>query len=272
MFKYSAAVIALATGASAFAPALTGARFSTHLNFEYGKYDEQLWDHAAKKDVYATWDPNAPRSTTNFNPFETFQGNSPDASGIYPGENRYKDPIRGDVNFTQMMEEKADMEDIGNNPKPGAAPGCPGCKPGGTMPGGGAAGAAPAAAPAAAAPAPVAAAPAPAAPAPAAAPPADGSFAYGKYDDQLWDHTAKQDVYSTWDPNSPRTTSNFNPFETFDGNSPDASGIYPGENRYKDPIRGDVNFAQMMEEKADLEDMKANPKPGEAPGCPGCKN
>lgn len=31
-------------------------------------------------------DPNAPRSTRNFNPFETFKGNSPDASGIYPGE------------------------------------------------------------------------------------------------------------------------------------------------------------------------------------------
>ena len=120
-FKYSAAVLALATGALAFAPALTGARFSTHLNFEYGKYDDQLWDHAAKKDVYSTWDPNAPRTTNNFNPFETFQGNSPDASGIYPGENRYKDPIRGDVNFAQMMEEKADMEDIGANPKPGVS-------------------------------------------------------------------------------------------------------------------------------------------------------
>ena len=48
-----------------------------------------------------------------------------------------------------------------------------------------------------------------------------------------------------------------------DSNSPDASGIYPGENRYKDPIRGDVNFQQMMDEKADMEAMKANPKAGE---------
>ena len=118
-FKYSAAVLALATGASAFAPALNGARFSTHLNFEYGKYDDQLWDHTAKKDVYSTWDPNSPRSTTNFNPFETFDGNSPDASGIYPGENRYKDPIRGDVNFQQMMDEKADIEAMKASPKAG---------------------------------------------------------------------------------------------------------------------------------------------------------
>ena len=121
------------------------------------------------------------------------------------------------------------------------------------MPGGDAAAAAPAPAPAAAAP--VAAAP-------AAAAPADGSFAYGKYDEQLWDHAAKKDVYATFDPNAPRSTTNFNPFETFEGNSPDASGIYPGENRYKDPIRGDVNFQQMMDEKADMEEMAANPKPG----------
>jgi len=164
-----------------------------------------------------------------------------------------------------MMDEKADLESIGANPKPGAAAGCPGCKPGGTMPGGGDASASPA-------PAPAAAAPAPAAAAPAAAAPADGSFVYGKYDDQLWDHAAKKDVYAAWDPNSPRSGTNFNPFETFEGNSPDASGVYPGENRYKDPIRGDVNFQQMLDEKADIEAMQAAPKAGAAPGCPGCKN
>jgi hypothetical protein len=42
--------------------------------------------YLAKKDVYNKWDPSAARSTRNFNPFETFKGNSPDASGIYPGE------------------------------------------------------------------------------------------------------------------------------------------------------------------------------------------
>jgi len=169
-----------------------------------------------------------------------------------------------------MLEEKADLEAMGAAPKPGAAAGCAGCKPGGALPAGGDGTAAPAPAPAAAAP--VAAAPVAAAPAPAAAPPADGSFAYGKYDDLLWDHAAKKDVYASYDPNSPRTTSNFNPFETFDGNSPDASGIYPGENRYKDPKRGDVNYAQMLEEKADIEEMQANPKAGDTPGCPGCRN
>ena len=72
---------------------------------------------------------------------------------------------------------------------------------------------------------------APAAAAPAAAAPAAsaGGFTYGEYDDKLWDQDAKKDVYNKWDPNSPRSTRNFNPFETFKGNSPDASGIYPGE-------------------------------------------
>jgi hypothetical protein len=72
--------------------------------------------------------------------------------------------------------------------------------------------------------APAAAAPAAAAPAAAA-----GGFEYGLYDDKLWDQDAKKDVYNKWDPSSPRSTRNFNPFETFKGNSPDASGIYPGE-------------------------------------------
>lgn len=122
------AISALFASASAFAPSQFGARVSTSLNIEYGEYDEKLWDNDAKKVIYGKWDPNAPRSTTNFNPFETFGGNSPDASGIYPGEAFYKDPIRGDVSFAIMMAEKAEAEERAANPKPGNVPGCPGCK------------------------------------------------------------------------------------------------------------------------------------------------
>ena len=107
---------------------MQGARLSTAVNFEYGEYDEKMWDQAAKNDVYAKWDPNSPRSTRNFNPFETFGGNSPDASGIYPGEGRYKDPIRPDVSYASMMAEKAENEARAANPKPGDVPGAPGCK------------------------------------------------------------------------------------------------------------------------------------------------
>ena len=86
------------------------------------------------------------------------------------------------------------------------------------------------------------------------------------------DNEAKKVMYAKWDPNSPRTVNNFNPFETWDGNSPDCSGFYPGETRYKDPMRGDVSFAIMMAERAEAEERAANPKPGDRPGCPGCRN
>merc|ERR1719413_309826 len=119
--------VAFVASASAFVPA-HNARVPTRLNFEYGEYDDKLWDNDAKKDVYNKWDPSAPRSGKNFNPFETFKGNSPDASGIFPGEPRYKDPIRGDVSYAIMMEEKAEQEEREKNPKPGSEPGCAGCK------------------------------------------------------------------------------------------------------------------------------------------------
>jgi hypothetical protein len=48
----------------------------------------------AKKAVYAEWNPAAPRSALNFNPFETFEGNSPDCSGYYPGEVRQRSLLR----------------------------------------------------------------------------------------------------------------------------------------------------------------------------------
>ncbi len=81
----SVIAVALVASASAFVPAAK-APVSTKLNFEYGDYDDKLWDSDSKKDVYNKWDPSSPRTAKNFNPFETFKGNSPDASGIFPGE------------------------------------------------------------------------------------------------------------------------------------------------------------------------------------------
>lgn len=129
-FTKVVALSALIAGASAFttSPAFGVGRKSTAVYFEYGEYDEKLWDNDAKKDVYGKWDPSQPRTSKNFNPFETFDGNSPDASGKYPGEKWYKDPIRGDVSFTLMMEERKEAEEREKNPKPGDVPGCPGCR------------------------------------------------------------------------------------------------------------------------------------------------
>ena len=47
---------------------------------------------------------------------------------------------------------------------------------------------------------------------------------------------------------------------------------FTSQPRYKDPKRGDVSFAIMLEEKAAAEERDANPKPGSEPGCAGCKN
>ena len=73
------AALALVGSVSAFAPASVS-RPSTKVFSDYGKYDDKLWDNDAKKDVYEVFDPKAPRSAMNFNPFETFEGNSPDVS------------------------------------------------------------------------------------------------------------------------------------------------------------------------------------------------
>ena len=119
-------LFALVASASAFAPASKPVAFRTALNMEYGKYDDKMWDMPAKQEVYAAWDPTSPRSPNNFNPFETFEGNSPDASGFYPGEGRYKDPQRPDVSYSIMLEERKILDDVAANPK--AAKGCPGCR------------------------------------------------------------------------------------------------------------------------------------------------
>lgn len=62
---------------TAFAPAAPQRTSSTALFLEMGAYDGKLWDNEAKKTVYEAWDPSSPRTVNNFNPFETWDGNSP---------------------------------------------------------------------------------------------------------------------------------------------------------------------------------------------------
>jgi hypothetical protein len=121
-------IAAAATAASAFAPATFGVRSATKLFRDYGKYDDQMWDNDAKVEIYNAWQPTAPRSVMNFNPFETWDGNSPDASGIFPGETGYKDPARGDISFAIMMVQRAEADARAASPKPGSNPGCAGCR------------------------------------------------------------------------------------------------------------------------------------------------
>ena len=81
-------------------------------------FDEKLWNIAAKKEIFDTWDPEAPRSELNFNPFERDEtGNAADCSGYFPGQIRYKDPIRPDASYTIMQEEAKVMAELNDSPK-----------------------------------------------------------------------------------------------------------------------------------------------------------
>eukprot|EP00633_Aureoumbra_lagunensis_P003169 CAMPEP_0197291358 /NCGR_PEP_ID=MMETSP0890-20130614/13994_1 /TAXON_ID=44058 ORGANISM="Aureoumbra lagunensis, Strain CCMP1510" /NCGR_SAMPLE_ID=MMETSP0890 /ASSEMBLY_ACC=CAM_ASM_000533 /LENGTH=127 /DNA_ID=CAMNT_0042764223 /DNA_START=40 /DNA_END=423 /DNA_ORIENTATION=+ len=98
-------------------------------------------------------------------------------------------------------------------------------------------------------------------------------FGAGKYDGQLWDMEAKMDIWNMWDPNSPRSETNFNPFErNNDGNACDPSGWFPGDTKYKDPMRPSMDYAGMLAEKEKMAWLEENKKPGDVPGCPGCLN
>ena len=72
-------------------------------------------------------------------------------------------------------------------------------------------------------------------------------------------------VPSEWNPASPRSSDNFNPFEkNDDGNACDTSGHFPGEGKYNDPIRPDTSYAIMQAEAAIMNDFNAAPpKPGQ---------
>ena len=115
--KIVIALLALVGSASAFTPAQRTWVPRTIVNGG-GKYDDLEWGLPQKQDVYAEWDPTAPRSSLNFNPFEQNKdGNSCDCSGYFPGEGKYKDPQRPDMNFAKMMEEKEIMEKVKADPK-----------------------------------------------------------------------------------------------------------------------------------------------------------
>merc|ERR1740124_690831 len=73
-------------------------------------------------------------------------------------------------------------------------------------------------------------------------------------------------------PCCPPVRTELQPFRDLPRKLPRCVWSLPGEPRYKDPTRGDVSFAIMMVERADLEAIAAAPKPGSEPGCAGCKN
>ena len=111
---------------------------------------------------------------------------------------------------------------------------------------------------------------APAEAAPAAAAPAAAGGVSGEWDG-IWGFDRQKEIFLAWDPESPRTYTNFNPFErNLDGAKCDSNGCFPGESRgYQPPNRPDVNWQIMQEEKLKLDELKQHPNWGLS-GKPGC--
>ena len=64
--------------------------------------------------------PPSPRARTHRRPPSHPQdetGNAADCSGYFPGEIRYKDPIRPDASYTIMQEEAKVMAELSEDPK-----------------------------------------------------------------------------------------------------------------------------------------------------------
>jgi len=82
--------------------------------------------------------------------------------------------------------------------------------------------------------------------------------------DGIWGFDRQKEVFLEWNPDAPRTYSNFNPFErNLDGAKADENGCFPGESRgYKSPNRPDVSWAIMQEEKLKLEELSKHPNWG----------
>jgi len=62
---------------------------------------------STRQDVLSMYDPSQPWSETNFDPFKRDKtGNACDASGYYPGDKNYKDPIRPQMSFEEYMKSR----------------------------------------------------------------------------------------------------------------------------------------------------------------------
>ncbi|CAM9726418.1 unnamed protein product [Chrysoparadoxa australica] len=106
-FFVAAAILATAT---AFVAPTAPVGAATRL-FAGGKYDGQEWNDEAKKDVLSMYNPDEPWSETNFDPYKKNKdGNACDPSGYYPGDGKYKDPIRPTTSFEEYLKQRAAKE------------------------------------------------------------------------------------------------------------------------------------------------------------------
>jgi hypothetical protein len=82
------------------------------------KYD-YIWGMDWKLACFEAWDPEQPRSYTNFNPFERNDESSmADTNGCFPGQSRgYTVPNRPDQSWDIMQAERKIMDDLKLQPK-----------------------------------------------------------------------------------------------------------------------------------------------------------
>jgi len=89
-----------------------------------------------------------------------------------------------------------------------------------------------------------------------------GAWPSGEPYDNIWGIEWKTACFNAWDPEKPRTYTNFNPFERNDESAMcDTSGCFPGQSRgYRSPLRPDQSWEIMQAERAAMDELKKNPK------------
>merc|ERR1712216_1116735 len=87
-------------------------------------------------------------------------------------------------------------------------------------------------------------------------------FGNGEPYDNIWGIEWKTACFNAWDPEQPRTYTNFNPFERNDESAMcDTSGCFPGQSRgYRSPLRPDQSWEIMQAERAAMDELKKDPK------------
>ena len=89
-----------------------------------------------------------------------------------------------------------------------------------------------------------------------------GAWPSGDAYNHIWGIEWKTACFEAWNPEAPRTYTNFNPFERNDESAmADTNGCFPGQSRgYTSPNRPDQSWDIMQAERAKMDVLKATPK------------
>jgi len=212
-----------------------------------------IWGMEWKTACFNAWDPEKPRTYTNFNPFERNDESAmADTNGCFPGQSRgYISPNRPDQSWEIMQAERAAMDALKKDPK-FSVTGKPGNFTRKWQDNLG--------------PPSLAALAVTGKEAPvqsrARTPQMSGAWPSGDTYGNIWGMEWKTACFNAWDPEKPRTYTNFNPFERNDESAmADTNGCFPGQSRgYISPNRPDQSWEIMQAERAAMDALKKDPK------------